>query len=178
MARIVFDVDNVLADTTNCWCIKASKYLGKPVLKTQIKHDKIIGSVDIPAIEIYRLQDAVWEEWQVLPTTEEGIPNLISKLRESNHITIATCRPIRSANLVLKWLKKNEIPFDYYQCLGPYRSKSELECDVLIDDAPNQITRMINKGKRGFLYLQPWNISSNIDKVVKIRHLKELLDYF
>ncbi len=179
MVRIVFDVDNVLADTISCWCIKATKYLGTPVSKNQIKHHKIVGSVNMAPREVYALLDEVWSEWSILPTTEEGIPDLFNELKNSGHnIAIATCRPIRSANLVLKWLRKNGIPFDSYHPLGPYKSKSELNCDALIDDAPDQINQIIDNGKNGFLYLQPWNISSSVHKAVKIQTLPEITKYF
>ena len=178
MKSIVFDVDNVLADTMNCWCLKASEYLRVKVTKDQIKHDKIVGSVPISASEVYRLQDLVWEEWANLPATEEGIPDLMSKLKNSGcSIIIATCRPTRSARLVVKWLAKNGINYDCFQALGPYRSKAEIECDMLVDDAPQQIIRIIERGGIGFLYAQPWNAGSHIPKAITIQSLSEILDH-
>lgn len=171
-------MDNVLADTTNCWCKKASEYLGIKVSKEDIKCDKIVGSVSMSASEVYRLQDEVWQEWQELPTTEDGIPQLTSKLKKSGHkIVIATCRPSRSAHLVVKWLRKTGITYDSFHSLGPYRSKAELDCDVLVDDAPQQIIRMVERGKEGLLYTQPWNASLKIPKAIKIDRLAEIINY-
>ena len=82
MKKIVFDVDNVLADTTSCWCMKASSHLGYTVSKEDIKHDKIIGSVSMPSREIFRLQDEVWREWEQLPPTEAGIPEIVSRIKK------------------------------------------------------------------------------------------------
>lgn len=135
--KIVFDVDNVLADSTNCWCTKASEYLGSEILKKQIKNDKIVGSVPLSALEIYRLQDQVWEEWEKLPPTEEGIPEILQNLTNLGcKVIVATCRPKRSTPLVLHWLKKTGITYDSFYSLGPYRAKADIDCDILVDDAP------------------------------------------
>jgi 5'(3')-deoxyribonucleotidase len=178
LRKIVFDVDNVLADSTSCWCRKASDYLDKVISKEDIKNDKIVGSVSMPTSAIYRIQDEVWQEWQNLPMTEEGIPELISKIKKRNYkILIATCRPSRSTNLVQKWLESTGIDYDSFYSLGPYRSKAELDCDVLVDDSPNQISRMTEKGKTGFLYSQPWNASAKIPNAIKIKRLIEIPVY-
>jgi hypothetical protein len=71
--KIAFDVDNVLADSMECWCRKATDYLGSSVLKIHIRSHKIVGSVPIPAAEIFRLQNEVWKEWKHLSPTESNI---------------------------------------------------------------------------------------------------------
>jgi phosphoglycolate phosphatase-like HAD superfamily hydrolase len=74
-----------------------------------------VGSVSMPAREIYRLQDEVWREWQELPTTEEGIPEILQGLRDNRcKVIIATSRPVRSASLVIKWLKKQALSTTHF----------------------------------------------------------------
>lgn len=177
MTQIVFDVDNVLSDTTSYFCRKASKSLGIQFTKDQVKHHKIVGCVPISANEIFRLQNEVWDEWPLLPTTEPGIPDLFAKLRQKGHsISIATCRPIRSKDSVIKWLAKNCITYDSFHSLGPYRNKVDVDFEVLVDDVPEQIALSIQKGRRGILYSQPWNLTSNIHKAERINHLSDLLE--
>ena len=125
--------------------------------------------------EIFRLQDEVWQEWEQLPPTEKGIPEIVRGLRNNGYkVYIATSRPSRSAPLVVKWLRKIGITYDKFHSVGPYKAKAEIDCDVLVDDAPYQVERMVDKGKTGLLYQQPWNEKSNILGAVRIRSLTEI----
>ena len=155
--------------------MKASSHLGYTVSKEDIKHDKIVGSVSMPSREIFRLQDEVWREWEQLPPTEAGIPEIVLGLRNNGYkVYIATSRPCRSAILVVKWLKKICITYDEFHSLGPYKAKAEIDCDFLVDDSLYQIKRIIDRGKTGLLYQQPWNEKSNILGAARIRSLAEV----
>ena len=167
-----------MADTTNCWCRKASNCLGYKVSKEDIKHDKIVGSVPLSAREIFRLQDEVWQEWEELPPTEEGIPEIILQLKNNEYkVIVATCRPNRSTPLVVKWLRKTGIIYDSFYSLGPYKAKADINCDILVDDSPQQVIGIVKKGKTGLLYAQPWNEISKIPKVIRIHSLAEIPNY-
>lgn len=128
--------------------------------------------------DIFRLQDEVWQEWAQLPPTEEGIPELLLGLRNNgNKVCIATSRPSRSTPLVLKWLKRIGITYDAFYPLGPTKLKADIDCDILVDDDPQQVERMVDKGKTGLLYQQPWNEKLNIPGVIRIHSLAEVPNY-
>ena len=178
MERIVLDVDNVLADTTSTWCVKASKYLGYPVSKADIKSHKIVGSVPLSPAIIFQLQDQVWIDWKELPPTEQGLPEKLTTLRcHGFMIYIATSRPKRSVVFVEKWLNHLRFPRDGFFALGPLEDKTNIPSDALVDDAPEQVERFILSGRKGFLYSQPWNRTVNIPNAISIRSFDELMHH-
>ena len=177
--KIIFDVDNVLADSMSCWCKKATKYLGRVVTKEEIRSHKIVGSVSMSPTEIFRLQDEVWAEWRDLPTTEEHLPQKLGLFRKNGfYIIVATSRPLRSSNLVKKWLVWQKIPYDKFFALGPYKSKSEIGTEALVDDAPDQIREFVRKGKTGFLYTQPWNKDIMVKRAILVKSIDDVLKYY
>ena len=179
MVKIAFDVDNVLADSMTCWCGKATKYLGRVVTKEEIKVHKIVGSVPMSPREIFRLQDEVWAEWRDLPTTEKHLTRKLEFLRKNGiQVFVVTSRPLRSINFVEKWLALQKIPYDQFFAIGPYRSKSEIEADALVDDAPDQVREFIQAGRTGFLYVQPWNKNAKVRKAVIVKSVSEVLKFY
>ena len=178
LEEIIFDVDNVLADTIGCWCKKASEHLGYVVSKKDIKSHKIVGSVSMLPKDIFRLQDEVWTEWEKLSPTESNLSEKLKTLRDSGFkIHVATARPMRSRTFVMNWLELMRIQYDGFHSLGPYRYKAEISCDALVDDAPEQIERLVQDGRVGFLYKQPWNCKTKIPKSITIWNLDELVEY-
>ena len=178
LEEIIFDVDNVLADTIGCWCKKASEHLGYVVSKKDIKSHKIVGSVSMLPKDIFRLQDEIWVEWERLSPTESNLAEKLKTLRDNGFkIHVATARPQRSRTFVMNWLELMRIQYDNFHSLGPYRYKAEISCDALVDDAPEQIERFVQDGRVGFLYKQPWNCKTKIPKSIAIRNLDELIDY-
>jgi hypothetical protein len=55
LPRIIFDVDNVLADTMTSFCQKASEILGFDVGKQHIKNHKAVGSIPLSPQTIFSL---------------------------------------------------------------------------------------------------------------------------
>lgn len=177
--KIAFDVDNVLADSMSFWCRKATKYLGRVVTKEEITSHKIVGSVSMSPPEIFRLQNEVWVEWRNLRATERFLSQKLGLFRENGfHVVIATSRPLRSINLVKKWLAWQKIPYDEFIALGPYRPKSEIETDVLVDDAPDQIREFVRIGKTGFLYTQPWNKNIEVKRAILVKSIDDVLKFY
>lgn len=177
--KIAFDVDNVLADTMSCWCLKATEYLGLPVTKEDIKHHKIVGSVPISPRIIFMLLDQVWNEWETLPSTETDIIQKLDTLKDNGfEICIATSRPFRSIQNVKQWLDKMNICYSEFFSLGPYELKAKIAIDILVDDAPDQIREFIRTGRTGFLYKQPWNKNARVRKALFINSLDDLLRYY
>lgn len=173
---IAFDVDNVLADTISTWCNKISKLTNKTILKDQIKSHKIVGSVKMNSRYIYKILDEVWREWERLPMTEEAIPTIMSDIKSLGyHISIVTSRPIRSRPFVIKWLSTNDIHHDELIFLGPYSSKSIIDNDFLVDDAPEHVIQFISTGRIGFIYSQPWNAGIDGRNIIRLNSIQEVL---
>jgi len=177
--EIVFDVDNVLADSMSCWCTKASKHLKAPITKDCIRSHKIVGSVQMPAAKIFELQDQVWEGWATLPSTESHLDRKMEILRENGFkIYIATSRPKRLTECVLKWLDKMNIVYDQFFSLGPRELKTRISADALVDDAPEQIRAFVRADRVGFIYDQPWNVKARIRKAIRVRKTDDILAYY
>ena len=177
--KIVFDVDNVLADSMTCWCKKASHYLESTITKNDIRSHKIVGSVRMEARKIFELQDQVWKEWESLPPTESNLNRKLNALRENGFkIYIATSRPKRLTDCVLQWLDKRKISYDSFFPLGPRQLKTNIDADALVDDAPEQIREFVRAGRVGFIYDQPWNIKVKIGKTIRVKKIDDVLVHY
>jgi len=177
--KIAFDIDNVLADSMTCWCKKATKHLGRIVTKEEIKSHKIVGSVPMSAPEIFKLQDQVWTEWRDLHTTEDNLSQKLDILRKNSfQVFVVTSRPLRSIDSVKKWLARQKIPYDEFHAIGPYKSKSKIKADALVDDAPDQISEFIRTGRTGFLYAQPWNRNVKVRGTVFVKSISDVLKFY
>ena len=179
MVKIAFDVDNVLADTINLWCKKVNNITGLKIIKDDISNHKIVGSVSLSPKFIYRIMAQIWEEWESLPMTEENIPEYISELEENDFVIyIVTSRPKRSEKYVIKWLNKNKLKYNKFYAIGPYSSKSKINSDFLVEDAPEHIVKFIKSNRFAFIYDQPWNRNLNLDNTLRIKSIREILFYF
>ena len=176
--RIAFDIDNVLADTISKWCEEMNTSYGLKIKKKDIKNHKIAGSVDLNPKLIYKKLDQIWENWKKLPMTEDDISGFINELKDKNIIIyVVTCRPLRSIKYVKNWLTFNEINYDEFYPLGPYKSKAVIDSEYLVDDAPEHIKSFISKGEKAFIYDQPWNKHIVKEGVYRIESIKEISDY-
>ena len=178
-AKIVFDVDNVLADSMSSFCKRASELLGMTVAKRNIKSHKVVGSVKLSAHEIFALQDEVWENWKDIPPTEENLAVNLTALKELGiRIIVATSGPTRRADLVRKWLGLNGLPHEEFYPLGPKSLKASITSDALVDDAPEQINSFVELGRTGFLYSQPWNRNSHTKGAIVISSILKVVSYY
>mgnify|MGYP001116753951 CR=1 FL=1 len=177
--RIVFDVDNVLADTMTSFCRKASKLVGFKVDKQHIKNHKVVGSIPLPPQAIFSLQSVVWAEWEKLPTVED---NLLKKLHAIQkigfEIYVATAAPLRLIPYVKQWLKKVQIPHNKFFHCHKGCSKSDIQAEALVDDAPDEVQSFVRCGRQGFLYLQPWNSTAKILGAILVRNIDDVLKHY
>lgn len=157
------------------FCQLANKNHGLHLSLADIKSHKVVGSVPLTPQEIFSLQDLAWQSWQGISLVEEDCPAVMNSLESIGHkVWIATSRPRRSTKYVEMWLKKQGLAtYDFYP-LGPYRSKSSLSCDALVDDAPEQIRECVRTGKIGLLYTRPWNADVNISGAIRVETLSDI----
>lgn len=176
--NLAIDVDNVLADSISAWCAKASRVLGKTILKSDIRSHKIVGSVKMNAEQIFSLQDEVWREWKDLPLTERNLSSKIALIRNNGmSVVIVTARPIRLTSCVRNWLLMNNIGYDEFRAIGPRESKTSVSTDALVDDDPEAVRQIVRAGKTGFLYLQPWNERTLTVGAIPVRRFNDILGY-
>jgi len=129
--------------------------------------------------EVFRLQDEVWSDWKHLPTIEPMIARKLEILKKNHFkILIVTSTPLRHIPFVKKWLTSREIKFDEFHAIGVCGSKTNTKADALVDDSPNEIRKFIRTGKTGFLYIQPWNQNTVIEKSIKVQSINAVLSYY
>lgn len=75
-------------------------------------------------------------------------------------------------------VKKNKIFYDKFIFLGPYKSKSIIKDDYLVDDDPEHLAEFINSGRFGFIYNQPWNKQFYIENSLRVYSISEIISYF
>lgn len=179
LPTIIFDVDNVLADTMGVFCKKASKLVGFEVNKEQIQSHKVVGSIPLSSETIFRIQGKVWSDWNNLPLLEKDLSEKMVAFKKIGfEIYVATAVPSRLVPYVKKWIKSKKIPFSKFFHCPKKRSKSQIQAEALIDDSPEEIRRFIRSRKKGFLYLQPWNVKSEISKAIVVKNLDDVLKHY
>ena len=177
--RIVFDVDNVLADSMTIFCQKASKVVGFEVNKQHIKNHKVVGSIPLSPQTIFNLQSEVWADWKRLSPLEADLYKKMRAFRKIGfEVYVATAVPLRLTPYVKQWLKKTRFPYSEFFHCAKECSKSGIQAEALVDDAPEEIKCFIRSGRQGFLYLQPWNINIRISKAIAVRNLDGVLEYY
>lgn len=176
--RIVFDVDNVLVDTMGVFCRRASELLGFEVSREQIQSHKVVGSIPLSPRIIFRIQGEVWSDWKKLPPLENDLCKKIIAFKKIGfEIFVATCVPARLVPYVKKWISSTEIPLSkFFHCAE--LSKAQIQAEALVDDSPEEIRRFISSRRQGFLYLQPWNITSKIPKAIVVKSLDDVLKHY
>lgn len=125
--RIVFDVDNVLADSMTIFCQKASKLVGFEVNKQHIRNHKVAGSIPLSPQTIFNLQSEVWAEWKRLPPLEADLCKKMLAFRKIGFvISVATVVPLRLTPYVKQWLKKTRVPYSEFFHCAKECSKSDI----------------------------------------------------
>ncbi len=176
---IIFDVDNVLADTMTSFCRKASELLGHEVNKQQIKDHKIIGSIPLPPHVIFSLQSEVWAEWRKLRPLEDDLQGKLHTFQKIGfEVYIAASSPSRLKAYVKEWIEELEIPHNGFFHCAENRSKSDIKAEALVDDAPEEIKRFQCPGRQAFLYLQPWNSRAKISDAILVNNIDEVLRHY
>jgi hypothetical protein len=177
--RIIFDVDNVLADTMKGFCRKASKLLGFEIDRQHIRDHKVVGSIPLSPQTIFNLQSEVWADWKKLPPLEDNLPVKMRAFQEIGfEIYVATLTPLRLIPYVKLWLKKSKIPHNKFFHCTKGCSKCDIQAEALVDDAPEEIKSFLRSGRQGFLYLQPWNSTAKISGAILVRNIDDVLKYY
>jgi 5'(3')-deoxyribonucleotidase len=169
---IAIDVDNVLADSIRTWCRLVKQRLGIRIEFKNITSHKLVGCVPLTSTQIFELQDAVWSNWTSLPTTEGDVAGTVDRLRRMGYrVSVATSGPSRHMNYVKEWLARNRIAYDTFESVS---TKCDLSADILVDDAPEEISAFAAPDRKAFLYDRPWNRAISGRKFLRITRLRQL----
>ena len=86
--------------------------------------------------------------------------NAVRRIFQKGHkVVLITARDLtgrenKCHQATLKWLRENGVPFDELHITS---EKEKVNFDILIDDAPGNIERVMSNGKRGYILHRPWN---------------------
>lgn len=177
--KIIFDVDNVLADTMTRFCQVASSLVGYEVGKQQIRNHKVVGSIPLSPQAIFNIQEEVWRNWQVMPPLEDNLLEKMCAFKEAGfEIYIATATVPQVVPYVKQWLSKEQIPYTkFFHCYKTC-SKRDIEAEVLVDDSPEEVRSFVRSRRQGFLYLQPWNSTAKVLGAILVRNIDDVLNYY
>ena len=87
--------------------------------------------------------------------------HVVQELNKTHKIHIITKRPSYTMKETIGWLISNEIPYDSV-IISEHENKPIDHIDVLIDDNEDNLKYAISKGKKGILFLQPYNMRSKL----------------
>lgn len=105
--------------------------------------------------------------------TDECIAAL-DKLREAGHeIVIITHRTVpgadvEAASATHKWLDRYAVPYDELIITGDKVSR----VDLLLDDAPHNVTAAVEAGENVVVWDQPWNRKGPAPEIADVKRVK------
>ena len=170
--HIGVDIDGVLADLA-----------GHVVQRINNKHNTTYTKEDIH--EYYQMLNDISLKDEVkqalldanfvksMPMIKDA-NKVVQELSKDHIIHIITKRSSYTMKETVGWLIDHSIPFR--SCIiSEYPNKPINHIDILIDDNEENIIHAINKGKKGILFLQPYNINSELRFSFSLRKEEEVL---
>lgn len=169
---VAIDVDSVLADVMLVWADEYSRRTNKTVSKQDITAWDIPTVLPITPDQVYEYFKHVWQfRWKEIPPTEPNIGEVTERIhRKGYRISILTKRERPTAPYVARWLDYQKVYADELLFVYDAVPKANYPFDVLIDDAPGNLTSVIAP-KSAILFNQPWN--KNFDWPVRVNTLSE-----
>jgi len=185
---IGIDIDGVLGDSDRIFRKYIKKYFGFNLTRQDVKdffYEKVLG---IPQKEMEKFwQDFTDKKgWQEIPLLR-GAKTALDYLKTKYQIIIITSRPDAIKDLTLKWLEKNDIPYDKIYFVEEKKGENKLQkilsngllIKTFIEDRLDISLEFVKEGIKVLLFDYPWNkteqkIDSNI---IRINGWKEALSY-
>lgn len=129
------------------------------------------------------LQDNVTEkQWKWLWTTGierglfrygslfKGARRFVDRLYEEGHdIVIITSRPEEALEDTMDWFSYQKLPAMEYHIIGHEAKKSDIKCDVYLDDSPRVLKDIVENRRSALMLLmdRPWNQEEHIAKSLR-----------
>jgi 5'(3')-deoxyribonucleotidase len=167
--RIAVDMDSVLAETTEAMIVWMKEKHNEVFKKEDITDwDWVQHRYDLSTPETVRMFAEIWgDRWESVPPTESNIEKKVERLAELSELTVVSSASPDQANGKLKWLYKYGLK-QVTLLIVPYgKTKEKLPYHIFIDDRDDTIEKVVEAGKIGFLYDQPWNQKCKVGMRVK-----------
>lgn len=159
--RLGIDLDGVVADFNRGWMTAYNDTFGADLAP------EMVTTWDSPLVLTHFPDMRAFWEWardhgghsvfrhlEPYPTAVETIHELD---REGHHIVILTAKPDWAVHDTLRWLADHRIPTREIHIT---EAKHEVDCDVYLDDAPEQVRRITaHRGSTATVcrFVRPWN---------------------
>lgn len=165
--KIIFDVDNVLADSIGAFIEKIKLQYDVEIDRMRITNPKLIGSVNLKPNEIFEMQTSCWKDYRSISLLDPEIIDLLVFLKQERYeILIASSSPRRNWENMERWLKYKGLVYDSFHGIPYGGHKSAIDASYLVDDSLDEIYAFIKNLTVGILFAQPWNQSYIKDPMI------------
>ncbi|MBV4418387.1 hypothetical protein KM800_03450 [Clostridium tyrobutyricum] len=168
--NICIDIDGTITDPYY-WLSPANRYFNrnvKPEQVTQYSIDQILGVSRKEYIEFYNKNKFIMHDREKI---RGDARNIICKLFNISNIYFVTARDKDLEILTYNYLNRYKIPYDELLLLGsPYKVKvaEKLECDVFIEDSPENAIQLSQSGFKVILLDTNYNRQVSDDNVFRV----------
>ena len=173
--KIALDVDGVLADVIVSW-INFSNSKRSKISKHEITDWEFWKKFQIDPFDFYAELNACWENWNLIPPTEENLSEVTKSLSNLGQVDIVTAREKSTDSFVKSWLNHHDISYNNYISVIDGPMKADLDYDVFIDDSPLNAEKFLKNNKNVILYSQPWNQHISENEIYRISCLSQAVE--
>lgn len=142
--KIALDADGVLANIIEPW-LNYSDKLRSPNSKEEITSWDFWKKFNINKYDFYKELVLCWKNWNIIPSTESNLSQIIQNLSEFGQIDIVTARELSTDNYVKDWLNIHGVIYDNYISVLDGTKKADLDYDLFIYDSPLNVENFQKK---------------------------------
>ena len=181
---VVLDLDSTIGDLETPLNYHLNELTGKKLSVDDWYKFDTVGVYGITDEDFYNciIKNQLLENMQPYPETKALLTNLYRKGYNVNIITSRAYHP-KALKVTIGWFAKYDIPFSRIVVNEHGKKKSdyineEENVVLFVDDRIENCQDFINSGKAKnvMLFDQPWNRSSNINRIKNLNELKPLFN--
>jgi 5'(3')-deoxyribonucleotidase len=175
--KIALDLDGVLADTMETFCMLLNARMsGLNLTPESFNRWNAWEVANITKQEFLRILDEAWFNWRDIPPVEKDLDKKVSNLVRFGRVDIVTGRSEVTVPFAKEWLRSNSIPYEKFVRTVSTTAKADLDYDIFIDDSDHLMSLLASRLYGfGMLYEQPWNRQAkNMPRIFKISKWHEI----
>jgi 5'(3')-deoxyribonucleotidase len=175
--RIALDMDSVMVEIIP----EQIAYI-KNVYQKEFKKDDITSwgwlqeHFGFSTGDMIKMYGDIWaNKWDELKPTEPNIEQKVERLCEKADVTVVTSGSPEQSGGKIRWLYKyglKQIPILF---VSYGKTKEALPYHIFVDDRQETIEKVVEAGKIGFLFSQPWNTKCKVG--MKINSLGQVISF-
>jgi len=148
------DIDGVACEHAKAICERINKEYNLNAEVSEINcWDYNFGPISfIQAVNQYYQDDNFISQMEVTP----GFTNFLQNITKKFEVIFVTTRGSACETATKKWIKK-QFGYEYKVVFINKKEAIEFEFEFIIDDSPQEIKSLAEKGKICFLFSRPWN---------------------